>query len=359
MNKSKQKVAVAMSGGVDSSVTAFLLQKKGYEVVGVHMRLGLDSNMAENAARKVCEKLDIKFYPLNIAKEFKRDVKDYFLNAYKDGFTPNPCVNCNRLIKFGELFNKIERMGVDYLATGHYLRNQKSKVKSQNVYRLFKGIDDKKDQSYFLYNLNQDILKKTIFPLGGYKKDDVKKIALENNLPILEGESQDICFLSGDHNDYLKENIKLKKGVIKEFLPPAKGKTKRESREIGEHDGLPLYTIGQRRGVEIGGTGPYYVVKIDYKINILYVSKDHDDELLYSDSLIARDVNWIVGSMPKLPFECNAVVRYGHIGVECKVDKEDENILVTFKKFQRAVTKGQSVVFYINDKLLGGGIISD
>jgi tRNA-specific 2-thiouridylase len=395
MAKKKGKVAVAISGGVDSSVAAFLLIKQGYEVVGLHMRLGVDGN-AEEAARKVCQQLKIKFYPVNLSRQFKKNVVDYFLDSYQAGITPNPCVNCNRMIKFGELLDRAKEIGAEFLATGHYVK--KSKIKNQKskiIYKIFKPKDKIKDQTYFLYNLNQGILKNILFPLGDYTKDEIKKIAEKNKLPNIKSESQDICFMSSgnaqgkavEHNEFLKDNLKMKKGKIV-LLPPlpnpplrkGRGDAKEVEKQphpspllrkergneveevVGEHQGLPLYTIGQRRGVELGGDGPYYVVGMDYKTNILYVSKDHDDPRLFSDILIAKNFNWVAGVEPKLPFTCDAVIRYRHKAMKCKVIKckveSADEYLIQLDKPQRAVTAGQSVVLYRGDEVLGGGIIN-
>jgi len=348
---------VAMSGGVDSSVAAFLLQKKGFEVIGVYMRLFDQPEQSEMAARQVCQKLGIKFYPVNLADKFKQEVIDYFVNSYKEGITPNPCVKCNKLIKFGEMFRIMNELECDFLATGHYIRLEKKFDKSKLKFRkkLFRGKDVSKDQSYFLYNLSQAQLQKIIFPLGGFEKTEIKKMALENELPTLTGESQDVCFLNIDgkiaeHNEYLREYIKQEPGPIKTLA----GKI------VGEHQGLSFYTLGQRRGVEIGGTGPYYVVKTDQTTNTLYVSSDHDDGALYTGKLIMNEVNWIAGVAPKFPFVCEAVIRYRHKSVKCIVEKAENSAgkyVVIFKEKQRAVTPGQSVVFYDGEELLGGGII--
>ncbi len=353
--KKKKKVLVAMSGGADSSVSAFLLQKRGYEVMGVFMRLGLDEqreSRAEDAARNVCQKLGIKFYPFDLSLKFKKEVIDYFVESYSHGFTPNPCVKCNKKIKFGELLKLAQQLNFDYLATGHYVINKKSKIhilpiveKKRN--KLLKSKDNIKDQSYFLYNLTGEQLQKIIFPLGKYTKEKIKKIAKNNNLPVLEGESQDICFLSGDHNDFLRRKIKAIVGEIKTL----------DGKIIGKHQGLPFYTLGQRRGIEIGGTGPYYVVKMDYKNNILYVSNNKDDPALYSKEFVVDNVNWINSDLEKLPLKCEVVIRYGHKPINCIVFKKGDKYLVKLNKSERAITPGQSAVFYHNKEVLGGGVI--
>lgn len=360
MDNKKKKVILAISGGVDSSVSAYLLQKEGYEVIGVFMRLTDSQKKSEDYARRVCEYLGIKFYPVNISDKFEEEIIDYFINSYKDGITPNPCVKCNKLIKFGELFRVMEELGGDYLATGHYLRLQR-RIKNDKYFnstgglrinKIYKGSDNNKDQTYFLYNLVQDQLDKVLFPVGGMEKMEVRKIADENHIPYLKGESQDVCFLVEDgriieHNDYLKKKIKLKPGDIKT----------NDGVVLGQHIGLPFYTIGQRRGIEIGGTGPYYAARLDYSTNTLYVVNDPSDPTLFSDYLFAKDVNWISGEEVD-DLKCEAVIRYRHKPVACSVLKQtDESYKVLFEEAQRAVTPGQSVVFYSGDELLGGGVI--
>jgi len=365
----KKKVLVAMSGGVDSSTAAFLLQKKGYEVMGVFMRLDDKHGLAEAAARQVCDHLGIKFYPVNLSAKFKKEIINYFVDSYKKGLTPNPCVKCNQLIKFGELLRIASELDCEYLATGHYTRLRRefpislprrqagnfpaSPAGGQFPIKMLRAKDDSKDQTYFLYNLTQKQLKKILFPLGEYKKEDIKKIAKKEKLPVLKSESQDVCFLNIDgkiieHNDYLKKYIKKNPGPIKTI----------DGKIIGKHQGLPFYTIGQRRGVEIGGTGPYYVVRTDYITNTLYVSTNHDDPELYKKELIAKDVNWLAGIQSKMPLKCEAVIRYRHKAVKCKISSKNGKYLVKFDKPQRAVAPGQSVVFYRGEELLGGGIIS-
>lgn len=349
MVKNKRKVVMAMSGGIDSSVSAYLLKKQGFEVIGVYMRLKPEDDDAERFARKVTEKLKIKFYPINLMDKFKKKVIDYFLDSYKKGITPNPCVKCNQFIKFVELLRITGEMKADYLATGHYIKKLKIK-KSKYVYKLLKGKDIAKDQSYFLYNLNQEQLRRVLFPLDNYTKDEIRKIAEKVKLPYLVKESQDICFLNNDHNIFLKKHLVLKAGKIKIL---------NNNKIIGKHQGLPLYTIGQRRGVEIGGTGPYYVVECDYETNVLYVTADRDDFALYSNKLIVNNVNWISGNMPKMPLKCEAVIRYRHKSVKCEIKKKNLEYIVKFEKSQRAITKGQSVVFYNRNEILGGGIIKN
>jgi len=357
----QKKVVVAMSGGVDSSVAALLLQKQGYQVIGMFMRLFAGQQENESAARRICQKFKIKFYPINYASQFKKEVIDYFLNSYNQGITPNPCIKCNQLIKFGVLLKQANKIGADYLATGHYTRLRREFPISlpcrpagnfQFPIKLFKGKDKDKDQSYFLYTLNQKQLAQILFPLGEYTKNQVRKIADKAKLPYLQQESQDVCFLTGEHNDFLKQHLDLKSGAIialppslppahpsreggirekciKRVLSPAKHERGRVrvGKKIGEHQGLPLYTIGQRKGVEIGGIGPFYVVKADYKTNTLYVTKNRDDKALYKNELIAKNVNWLSGKEPKLPLQCEAVIRYRHQPVKCTITLPPTHLL--------------------------------
>ncbi len=359
--KTKKRVLVAMSGGVDSSVAAQILKNQGYEVAGIFLNFWKDESagaVAENRccslealmdARKVAAKVGIPFYTLDFSAPFKKAVVDNFLSEYEAGRTPNPCVVCNKKIKIGRLIKYARRLGFDYVATGHYLQIKKVGRK----YQLFKAKDKLKDQSYFLYTFTPEELSSLLFPLGGYIKPQVRKLAAKFGLEVeSKAESQDICFLSGAHNDFLKKYLQLSPGPIKLLADGARGK------EIGRHQGLPLYTIGQRRGIEIGGTGPYYVAKFDYRRNILYVVKTWNEEVLYRDSLEAKKVNWLSGAAPKRAIKCQAVIRYGHKAVNCIVEPQSKSsYLVKFSQPQRAVTAGQSVVFYDKQRVLGGGLI--
>lgn len=354
----KKKVLVAMSGGVDSSVAAQLLKNQGYDVAGVFLHFWKDETLgpgAENRccsleslldARAVANKIGIPLYTFNFSAPFKKAVVDNFLSEYAAGRTPNPCVVCNKRIKLGLLLKHARALGFDYVASGHYLNIKKT----GREYQLFKAKDKNKDQSYFLYTFTPDELKHLLFPLGNYTKPQVRKLATKFNLTVAaKPESQDICFLSGSHNNFLKKYLKLIPGDIR-ILDTNK--------KIGEHQGLPLYTIGQRRGL-VGGTGPYYAAKFDYKKNILYVVKNWNENILYEAGLIAKKVNWLSGHAPRRAFKCGAVIRYGHPAMNCTVSpKGKTDYLVTFAKPQRAVTPGQSVVFYDKKRVLGGGIIA-
>jgi len=348
---------VAISGGVDSSVAAKLLQDQGYDVSGVFLHFWKDEGAgaaAENRccslesladARSVAAKIGIPFYTFNFSEPFKAAVVDNFLSEYASGRTPNPCVVCNRQVKIGRLLQQARALGFDYVATGHYLTIRKV----GRAYQLLKAKDKRKDQSYFLYTFRPDELKHLLFPLGRYTKPQVRRLAAKFGLRVAsKPESQDICFLSGAHNDFLKKYLTLAPGDIRLL---------ENSEKIGVHQGLPLYTIGQRRGL-VGGTGPYYVARFDYQKNILYVVKEWNQAILYRDELIAQKVNWLSGRAPQRAFKCGAVIRYGHPAAPCIVTpKNRRDYLVRFIKPQRAITPGQSVVFYERNRVLGGGII--
>ncbi|MFH0955870.1 MAG: tRNA 2-thiouridine(34) synthase MnmA [Candidatus Falkowbacteria bacterium] len=361
----KKLIAVAMSGGVDSSVAAKILKDQGHKVVGIflhfwHDAAGSENDRTENKccsaealldARRVADKIGLPLYTLNFAKIFKKQVADNFLDEYKIGKTPNPCVRCNKSVKLGFLIKQAKKLGFDYVASGHYARLEKTGKK----FNLFAAKDKNKDQSYFLYTFNQNELAHLFFPLGGYTKTQVRGLAKKFKLPVAEkSESQEICFIPGkSHNEFLKRHLKLKPGLIK-ITPLIKG----DRGIVGQHQGLPLYTIGQRKGIAIGGTGPYYAAKMDYKKNILYVVNECNDKILFKDKLIAKNVNWLVGAPPKMPLKCQAVIRYRHKPVKCVITKINKNkYQVKFGQAQRAITPGQSVVFYRKNQVLGGGII--
>jgi len=400
-----------MSGGVDSSVAAALLKRAGFNVEAVFMRLWSGRPLeAEKRARLVAKKLNIPFYTLNLEKEFKKKIIDYFLKEYRGGRTPNPCVVCNKEIKFGLLLEKSLALGADCVATGHYARvyaglssswsdmlflgNRESSAPATDarcvlgkksptqrfecvnqsffasesfpknsasdryhtrLFRLLQARDKEKDQSYFLWQLNQKQLKHILFPVGDYTKDETRKLAKKFGLPTSAvPESQEICFIQGNVNDFLAKKIKSKPGPIIDFTAC---RTK-----IGRHRGLAFYTIGQRKGIKLSG-GPHWVLDKDLKKNALIVTKKEKD--LLARELIFRGANWIspkqsfrdatgqVGKVTKLPLRVRVKIRYGH--------KPASAILtagrVVFDRPQRAVTPGQSVVFYRGRELIGGAFI--
>jgi len=337
-----KKIIVAMSGGIDSSVTAALLKKAGFGVRGIFMKLNNlpQSKESEKRAGKVAKILKISFSVIDLRKEFKKKVMDCFIKEYKKGFTPNPCVVCNKEIKFGLLLERVFKMGADFLATGHYIRT----IKIKDKIHLFSG--GEKDQSYFLWKLNQKQLRRVFLPVGHYNKNEVRGLAKEFKLPLLKvPESQEICFVPNDINNFLSRYFKSKPGKIVD----TRGKI------LGLHQGLYLYTIGQRKGINLPG-GPYYVLEKNLEKNNLVVTKNEKD--LSKKELIAGSVNWVSGDKPKFPLIIKAKIRYRHEPVSATVKLlNKKNIKVIFNKPQRAVTPGQSVVFYKGKELLGGGII--
>ena len=341
-----KKVIVAMSGGVDSSVVAVLLMEQGYQTEGVFMRLGIaGDNESEKNVRAIAKKLKIKFSVVDLSREFKKKIINYFISEYEKGKTPNPCVECNREIKFGILLDKVLKNKTDLIATGHYARLQREISNT----KLLKAKDKNKDQSYFLYTLTQKRLRHCLFPLGEYMKDEVRKIARKHQLSIAEKkESQEICFITSKYySDFLQKHLKLKSGDIVDT----------NNNILGTHKGLPLYTIGQRRDIRIGGTGPYYVIRINKRKNQLVVSNNKNDKNLFSKELVIKKINWISGDVPKLPLRIKAKTRYRANEELAVIDRVKDKYIVKFSKSQRAIMSGQSVVFYKRNEILGGGVI--
>jgi tRNA-specific 2-thiouridylase len=347
-----RKVLVLMSGGIDSSVAAALLKKEGFEVIGAFMRLANLPRFdeAKERAEKVAKILKIPFYVFNLEKEFKKKIIDYFLKEYKAGNTPNPCVLCNKEIKFGLILEKALNLGVDFVATGHYARIKGIRNKELGIreFKLLRAKDKNKDQSYFLWMLNQEHLKRILFPIGNYTKEEVKNFAKKFKLPVLKAKkSVEVCFIEKTVNDFLRKYLKEKPGKIVD----TKGKV------LGEHKGLWFYTIGQRKGIGLS-RGPWWVMEKDLKKNLLIVTKNEKN--LLRDELFCKDVNWISGKEPKLPLEVKAKIRYRTNFVKATIYPIKNKIYkVVFKKPQRAITPGQSVVFYKGEEVLGGGIICD
>ena len=352
MPNKKFKIITAMSGGVDSSIAAALLKKQGHDVIGLFLLMGNNQNPKD--AKKIAKELNIPLKVLDVRKEFKKKVVDYLIEEYKKGRTPNPCVECNRWIKFRFLFKKMMELKADYIATGHY-----SRIKDN---RLLVAKDKNKDQSYFLWTLNRKQLKRILFPVGDYTKTQIR--AMAKNLPVgrqgwdlpvyEKTESQEICFLDTNLYKFLKSRIHTNKGPI----ITTKGD------KVGQHQGLAYYTIGQRKGIKIGGIGPFYVVDKDFKKNALIVAQGDFDDALFKKEMRVKNVNWISGKEPRLPLRCRVKIRYLTEAVSATVSRMNANkgtnnykYIVKFNKKQRAITPGQSAVFYSRDEVLGGGVI--
>ncbi len=353
------RIVVGISGGVDSSVAAYLLKKQGHEVIGLFMvnweeKDGTCTAEADfEDVKRVCNNIGIPYFSVNYSKEYYDRVFEYFLEELKKGRTPNPDVLCNREVKFGPFLEQAKKLGADYIATGHYAK----KLEKNGKFYLAKADDLNKDQSYFLNQLSQEQLASVIFPLDNIDKPTVRKIAKELELSNAEKkDSTGICFI-GERNF---------KNFLKDYLPAKKGKIlDLEGNEVGRHDGLMYYTLGQRRGLGIGGRadgngGRWFVVKKDLENNILYVSQGEDD-LLFSDGLYASQMNWIPEIPSQKEFDCQAKFRYRQPDQAVHVTVlNDKDIKVEFKERQRAITPGQYVVLYDNDGVcLGGGTIDE
>ena len=355
-----ETIVVGMSGGVDSSVTALLLKEQGYKVIGLFMKnweekdaLGrCTSTQDYDDVRKVCDKIGIPYYSVNFSKEYYERVFEYFLASYKEGRTPNPDVLCNREIKFGPFLERAKILGADYIATGHYAK----KEEQDGLFYLKKAFDKQKDQTYFLNQLNQEQLKFALFPLGDLTKPQVREIAKQHDLSTAtKKDSTGICFI-GERNfrEFLSHYLPAQPGEIKTL----NGKT------IGKHQGLMYYTIGQHKGLGIGGQkgeeqGAWFVAKKDLTTNTLFVDQGKQDAL-YSRELITAGFNWIPQKPAKPEFECFAKFRYRQADqkVTCKI--EGENVHLEFSEPQRAITQGQFAVLYDeNENCLGGGEINE
>lgn len=347
----KPKILLGMSGGVDSCVAALLLQEEGYEVIGATMHLHdyYNTDLVEDA-KDAAKKLGIEHHVFNMKEQFKKYVIDYFVQEYQAGRTPNPCVACNKYIKFGAMVDKAKELGIEYIATGHYARIEKEENGNQVKYFLKKAKDESKDQTYVLYNLTQELLSKTIFPLGEYTKEQVREIAKKKGfVSANKPESQEICFVTdNDHFRFIQENSStpMKRGEI----------VNTNGDNLGYHEGRAKYTIGQRKGLGISSNEPMFVVDIDEEKNQIVLGTNED---LFSKELIATNTNWINGKNLEEESAVDAKIRYKAKESKAKIYPiEDGRVKVIFEKPQRAITKGQSVVFYQGDTVLGGGIIN-
>ncbi|MBN1189344.1 MAG: tRNA 2-thiouridine(34) synthase MnmA [Dehalococcoidales bacterium] len=343
-----ERVFVAMSGGVDSSVSAYLLKQAGFAVTGIHLLLTGDSGINDEKEKAhlehTCRRLDIPLVYLNLENEFRSQVMEYYYHEYGQGHTPNPCVRCNTKIKFGLLMDKVLEMGGRYLATGHY-----AGISAEgDEYRLLKGRDPCKDQSYFLYLLGQRELKHILFPVGELPKTGVKKIA--SGLDIMayaRHESRDICFIpEGSYQAFMSAHIPSSPGDIVDS----------SGQVLGRHRGLPFYTIGQRQGMGVSAREPLYVIKMEPAANRLVIGPA---SLLFKHTLTAFNLHWVSGRLPQENIKVKARVRYRSPESEASLQIENGIARVSFTQPQRAIAPGQSVVFYQENRVLGGGIIAE
>ncbi len=350
----KKKVVLGMSGGVDSSVAAYILQQEGYEVIGLTMAVVPDDGMYDDYcpmavvedAKKVADSLGIVHHVVDFRGVFERKVIDYFIDEYMEGRTPNPCVACNKNIKFGEFLKKAESLGADYIATGHYASIEKDQDTGR--YLMRKSHDDKKDQTYFLYGMTQYQLAHTLMPLGKYNKDRVREIAKEIGLEIHnKPDSEEICFIpDNDHGKFIESRVgdRVKAGNFVDL----------DGNILGQHKGIVYYTVGQRKGLGIALGKRVFVQKIDPVKDEIVLADEKD---LFKSKLYADELNII--AYDKLPDSINvsAKVRYSLRTSRANVRLEGDGVVVEFEEPQRAITKGQSIVFYDGDLVIGGGII--
>ncbi|MDX8431698.1 MAG: tRNA 2-thiouridine(34) synthase MnmA [Candidatus Algichlamydia australiensis] len=347
----KPIVAVGMSGGVDSSVSALLLKEQGYEVFGLFMRnweegedCPAEADYADMA--RVCEQIGIPYYTVNFTKEYWDEVFSECLDGFAKGVTPNPDILCNRQIKFSHLLEKAKRLGADKLATGHYCQIGETDGRTT----LLKGFDPNKDQSYFLHAVSHEKLGDTLFPIGHLPKPEVRKIAREHNLYThAKKDSTGICFIGKRaFRPFLSQYLKPKPGPFKTL----------EGKVLGQHEGSHLYTIGQRKGLGIGGPGEaWFVADKAHEENTVYLVQGENHPALFQSKVVASDAFWIAGTAPNFPFSCTAKIRYRQEDSPCTLDSSGEQLIAKFEKPQRAVTPGQSIVFYDGARCLGGAII--
>ena len=343
----KEKVLLGMSGGVDSSVAALLLKKQGYEVIGVTLSLSNTTDASD--AKEVCNKLGIEHISIDMQESFKKYVIDNFIDCYSHALTPNPCIECNRKLKFGEMFKKAKELDCDFLATGHYAKIEYSE--KYNQYVLEKCNNPDKDQSYVLYTLPKEILDKIKFPLGNFKsKDEIRKIAKDNDLSVVANkpDSEDICFIpDGNYKKFLEENSKIK--------PKPGNIVMKDGTILGQHNGLYRYTIGQRKGMGISYKEPLFVIGFNVLKNELIVGTKDD---VYKHEAIINNVNILIDGININNLQVGVKTRYTKTESRAKLEQLDNNkIKIKFEVPEKSLTPGQSAVFYLENTVLGGGII--
>ena len=333
-----ERVLLGMSGGVDSSTAAYLLQKDGYEVVGITMSLiNKENDTSIEDAKKVCEKLGIEHHVLNLKDEFKNEIINKFIDSYLNAKTPNPCIDCNKFFKFGYLWNKAKELNCKYIATGHY-----ASIKDNNIYK----IDSPKDQTYFLSKINKEVIPHILFPLSNYyNKEETRQIAEDQGLITHnKKDSQDICFIENDYSDILEQNITN--------LPPKGNFILKDGTVLGEHKGIIYYTIGQRKGLGISYKCPLYVIEINKDTNEVILGKEDE---LYTNEVYINNINILVD---KLPNKAQGKIRYKARPTNCTIEVIDENnYKIVFEEPVKSATPGQTLALYDNDLLLGGGTI--
>lgn len=351
----KQTVVIGMSGGVDSSVSALLLKQQGFRVIGLFMKNWEekdDNGVCRSAydyedVRRVCEQIGIPYYAVNFVEEYRKQVFAQFLADFQRGWTPNPDVLCNREIKFKVFLDKAMELGADFLATGHYSQN----IRQEGQPFLVKGQDANKDQTYFLYTLNRSILSRVLFPIGHLEKSEVRRLARHHQLATAEKkDSTGICFIGErDFRTFLSQYLAIQPGHFETL----------QGKVVGKHMGTAYYTLGQRKGLGIGGPGEaWFVVGKDIERGVVFVEQGADHPALYCDELMATDLSWVAGEAPPLPLTCQAKVRYRQADQTCTIHSiEKGQVQVSFAFPQRAVTPGQSIVFYQGPICLGGGVI--
>jgi tRNA-specific 2-thiouridylase len=342
-----KKVLLGMSGGVDSSVSALLLKKQGYEVIGTTLEMFEENEHISKDAKSVCDALGMRHYTYDCKEQFKSNVIDDFIKCYACSKTPNPCIECNKFMKFGIMYEKAKELGCNYIATGHYARTEYSEKYGRWV--LKKSNAGRKDQSYVLWNIPKEVLEHILFPLADFEsKEEIRKIANENDLNVAnKPDSEDICFIpDGDYKKFLEKNSNIKPKIGN--IVNSKGEV------LGKHTGLYNYTIGQRKGLGVSYKVPLFVIGFNKDKNEVIVG---EEEELYSKEILVTDINLLLIDEIKEWIEVEVKTRYSAKSAKAKIIQRKNNIKVIFDETQRAITPGQSAVFYIGDIVLGGGKI--